>query len=323
MVYDKRSSSIINRWTRPAGVGVTVEEEGVRFVQIDHKLGTVTACDFLPLPSLINEEGWPELTVHLHTLQAWLERYRLSGSKAHLAAPTAQSFIRILRVPKVRPRQQRQVTALEIEGSLRFPFEQPIIDYHWIDERPEDLEKGMQPTFVAAVPRPLIVEMVDVLGAVGLHIESVDLGAIALSRILQRQNRLEQECVMVIFFKEKEAEVYLYNRGIPDFIRTFSLEQVSEDSLNNWRYSEIVSSVTRIINFYEYTLHEGGERISTIILAGSAPDKETIKQQLNTAFGQVNVLELDVQEYFTAVSSDCQDSYAIALGLALKGARQS
>jgi len=34
-------------------------------------------------------------------------------------------------------------------------------------------------------------------------------------------------------------------------------------------------------------------------------------------------LELDVQEYFTAVSSDCQDSYAIALGLALKGARQS
>ncbi|WP_229520926.1 type IV pilus biogenesis protein PilM [Paenibacillus sp. GM2] len=302
---------------------MTVEEEGVRFVQIDHKLGVATACDFLPLPSLINEEGGPELNVHLHTLQTWLVRHRLSGSKAHLAAPTGQSFIRILRVPKVKPRQQRQVTALEIEGSLRFPFEQPIIDYHWMDERPGDLEQGMLPTFVAAVPRPLIVKMVDLLETAGLRIESVDLGAIALSRILQRQNQLEQECVMVIFFKEKEAEVYLYNRGIPDFIRTFSLEQVSEDSLNNWRYSEIVSSVTRIINFYEYTLHEGKERISTIILAGSASDKGMIRQQLNTAFGQVNVLELDVQEYFTTVSSDCQDSYAIALGLALKGAKPS
>jgi len=323
LVFDKRSSSITNRWTRPAGVGVTVEEEGVRFVQIDPKLGTVTACDFLPLPSLFNEEGLPELTVHLHTLQTWLERYRLTGSKVHLAAPTAQSFIRILHVPKVRPRQQRQVTALEIEGSLRFPFEQPIIDYHWIAERPEDLEKDTLPTFVAAVPRPLIVEMVDVLESAGLHIESVDLSAIALSRILQRQNQLEQECVMAILFKEKEAEVYLYNRGVPDFIRTFSLEQMSEDSLNNWRYSEIVSSVTRIINFYEYTLHEGRERISSIILAGSAPDKGMISQQLNAAFGHVNVMELDVQEYFTAATSECRDGFAIALGLALKGAKSS
>ncbi|GGG04619.1 type IV pilus biogenesis protein PilM [Paenibacillus aceti] len=320
MVYNKRNPSIINRWSRPATLGVTMEEEGIRFVQLDHKFGTVAACDFLPLPSLFNEEGVPELSVHLHTLQSWIARHGLGRSKAHLAAPTSQSFIRVIRVPKVKARQQRQVTDLEIESSLRFPFEQPIIDYHWMDEQPEGDEDTL-PTLVAAVPRPLIEEMVDVLEKAGLHITSVDLGAIAVSRILQRQNRLEQGCVMVILFQAKEAEVYLFYQGIPDFIRTFPLEQMTEDSLNNWRYSEIISSVTRIVNFYEYTLHEGAVRISSIVLAGAAPDKGEIRQQLSETFAQIDVSELNVQEYFTTVTSEYLDSYAIALGLALKGAK--
>ncbi len=316
MVSAKRHSFLLNR--RSAHIGITIDEDGIRFVKFDAKRGIVERAGLLPVDAELNEDGVPDVSGFTEMVKRWANRRGLAGKKVRLAAPTSQSFIRLLQVPKVSKRQQRRVTELEIEGSIRLPFEDPVIDYHWIEER-EEGEALL--TFVAAVPRPIIQEMVSSLEQAGLRLEAVDLAAIALSRILRQQRLLgESGNVMAINFKAKEAEVYTYHQGLPDFVRTFPLEPMSGDKLNTWRYGEIVSSVTRIMNFYEYTLHEGHERVQGIVIAGAAPDKPEIARQLSAAFDQVSVSEVDLSPYFAGQEIADQGSYAIALGLAMKGA---
>lgn len=93
--------------------------------------------------------------------------------------------------------------------------------------------------------------------------------------------------------------------------------------MNTWRYSEIVSSVARIINFYENTLHEGNERVQDIVITGNAPDKPVILNRLVESFEQIRVSEVDLSPYFDNAELDNRDSYAVALGLALKGVGKS
>lgn len=299
-------------------VGITVDEDGIRFVGYNPKLGIAERAGMLFLEHVMDEDGVPDLSGYSDKLIAWVQDHQLTGSKVHLAAPTSQSFIRLIRVPKVKRKQLRRVTELEVESSIRLPFEDPIIDYYWVDDGKEP--EGTLQAFVAAIPRPMIAELVSSLEQAGLRVASVDLETIALLRVLNRSGSLDEESVMAINFKPKVAEVYLYNRGIPDFIRSFPLEAVSEGSLNTWRYSEIVSSVTRILNFYENTMHEGNDRIREILITGGAPDKPTIVTHLEEAFDQIRVSEIELSPYFEGTDLDIQDSYAVALGLALRGA---
>jgi Tfp pilus assembly PilM family ATPase len=317
LVSAKRHSSLLSR--RPAHIGITIDEDGIRYVKYNPKRGTVERAGLLPVDAELNEDGVPDVTGLTEMVKRWANRRGIAGKKVRLAAPTSQSFIRLLQVPKVSKRQQRRVTELEIEGSIRLPFEDPVIDYHWMEDHSRE-EEGLL-TFVAAVPRPVIQELVSSLEQAGLRLEAVDLATIALSRILQQQRLLGASTnVMAINFKAKEAEVYTYHQGLPDFVRTFPLEPMSGDKLNTWRYGEIVSSVTRIMNFYEYTLHEGHERVQSIVIAGAAPDKAEIARQLSAAFDQVSVAEVDLSPYFAGQEIADQGSYAIALGLAMKGA---
>lgn len=321
MVSDKSNTSLMKRRTSKTAVGITVDEDGIRFVRYNPKLGLAEEAGMLPLDYVIDEDGVPELSRYSERIKPWVEQNGLSGSKVHLAAPTSQSFIRLIRVPKVKRKQLRRVTELEVESSIRLPFDDPIIDYHWTDDGEEP--EGTMQAFVAAVPRPMIADMVAVLEQAGLRVISVDLETLSLMRVMSRSDMLKKDNIMAINFKPKEAEVYLYNRGIPDFVRTFPLETVSEDSLNTWRYSEIVSSVARIINFYENTLHEGNERVQDIVITGNAPDKPVILNRLVESFEQIRVSEVDLSPYFANAELDNQDSYAVALGLALKGVGKS
>ncbi|MEF2966352.1 pilus assembly protein PilM [Paenibacillus sp. M1] len=317
MVSVKSDTSLKKKRAARKAIGITVDEDGLRFIRYNPKRGAVEQAGMISLGPVMDDDGVPDLSRHGEELSSWVRQHGLSGSKVHLAAPTSQSFIRLIRVPKVKRKHLRRVTDLEVESSIRFPFEDPIIDYHWIED--ESGPEGTMQAFVAAVPRPMVTEMISALNGAGLKIVSVDLETNALMRVMSGSDMLAKGNVMAINFKPKEAEVYLYHRGVPDFVRTFPLETMFEDNLNTWRYGEIVSSVTRIMNFYENTLHEGTERIQDIVITGNAPDKSVILQRLKETFEGLSVSEIDLSPYFADVSVDNRDSYAVALGLALKG----
>ncbi|GJM83289.1 hypothetical protein HMSSN139_57850 [Paenibacillus sp. HMSSN-139] len=120
---------------RPAHIGITIDEDGIRYVKYNPKRGTVERAGLLPVDADLNEDGVPDVTGLTDMVKRWVNRRGLAGKKVRLAAPTSQSFIRLLHVPKVSKRQQRRVTELEIEGSIRLPFEDPVIDYHWMESR--------------------------------------------------------------------------------------------------------------------------------------------------------------------------------------------
>lgn len=312
------SNPLLKRLASKTAVGITVDEDGIRFVRFNPKQDTVEQAGLLELDSVMDEDGVPDISGCLEQVKLWIDKHGLSGSRAHLAAPTSQSFIRLIQIPKVKRKQLRRVTDLEVESSIRLPFEDPIIDYHWFEDAGETSDTI--PAFVAAVPSPIIVEMVSALEQAGLNIISVDLETIALMRIIQHLELLNKDNVMVLNFKPKEAEVYLYNRGIPDFVRSFPLEPMTEDGLASWRYGEIVSSVSRIMNFYENTLHEGTEQVQDIMITGNAPDKALILDRLAESYNHLNLSKVDLSVYFGDNEPANRDSYAVALGLAMKGA---
>lgn len=326
MVYVKSHSNQLRRRTRKALIGITIDEDGIRYVRYNPKRAIVEQAGMLPLEYRVDEDGVQVMTGLGETLKNWAKQNKLSGSRVHLAAPASQSFIRLIQVPKAGKRQLRRVTDLEVEGSIRLPFDQPIIDYHWFGEEAGHQDKEHILTLVAAVPYPVVMERVSALEEASIHPVSVDLSAVALLRILKHQELLnDQRMVMAVNFKGKEAEVYLYHRGIPDFIRTFPLDPLAQDQMNTWRYEEIVSSLNRIINFYEQTMHEGTDSVRHIYITGTAPDQSAIVSRLSDAFPDVAVSDISLDSFFNrkgaaAVQQTDQGSYSIALGLAMRGA---
>lgn len=328
--------------------GLTIEQNGVRFIQLkNNKTWEIEKQSFLPLQSgtIIENQIADEEKLRLQIGQ-WVEQEGLKGSRVALSVPPSQIIIRKMNISAVNPKQVEQLVALEVETGLHLPFEEPVYDYIPIGREKQVQENGVEEeitrVLVFAAPRRLINEYIEILDAAGIKTDSVEVSATALARMTEIAQGKPFADTMLVHLEHSQMDVYMFREGHPVFLRTVNLLDLTEevplfqsesflaqksaladDSLTTEQLVEITAEISRMLNFYQYSLHDGAARITELVVTGPAAIRVQLVGELRQALVEIEIEELKLEATPGKAEDDSLNLYRVTVGAALRDDKNS
>lgn len=298
-------------------IGLSIEQSGIRYVRLAKKTKDIEKHFFLPLEPGVMEENQIRDRDALYTqLKTAVSNERLKGTEVFLSVPPSQMVIRKLSVPTTNSKQLEQFIQLEVETGLHLPFEHPVYDSVVTSMGDEQTE-----ILIFATPREVIQTYVDVVEEAGLKVAGVEISGTALSRLITACSNREFGETMLIQLETSYLDVYMFHKGYLVFMRTLSLYDLGEvqGDISSLKLDEISAEISRMLNFYQYSLHDGGTRIQEIIVTGHEQIRHKLALELNNSLSGILVTEeafLRSDTEFTAGAD--YNEYRLAAGAALK-----
>ncbi|QDH20814.1 pilus assembly protein PilM [Saccharibacillus brassicae] len=328
--------------------GLTIEQTGVRFIQLkNNKTWEIEQQSFLPLePGTIIENQIADEEKLRTQIRDWVEQEGLKGSRVALSVPPSQVIIRKMNISAVNPKQVEQLVALEVETGLHLPFEEPVYDFIPIGREKITQEDGIEEevtrVLVFAAPSRLINEYIGILDEAGVKTDSVEVSATALARMTGIAQNKPFADTMLVHLEHSQMDVYMFREGNPVFMRTINLLDLAdeapmfqsesylaqkaalgEDSLSTEQIVEITAEISRMLNFYQYSLHDGAARINELVVTGPEAIRRQLVNELRLALAEIDIQELQLE----AVPGKSEDSslnlYRVAVGAALRDDKNS
>ncbi|WP_054942233.1 pilus assembly protein PilM [Paenibacillus ihuae] len=321
-------------------IGISIEESAVRYISVKkNKTWEVRKKGTLALPSgMIVENRVADSEALLGALKPWVKQEGLRGARVSLAIPPAQIIIRKMSIPSTNEKELEQLVKLEVETGLHLPFENPVYDYvtTGVDEDQSQL-------LVFAAPRQSIQDYIDVLEAAGLRVQSVEISATALARtITAGQGELFNE-TMLIHLEQSMLDIYMYRDGNPVFSRTINVAdlhqnrmeapkepemtayvaeaaaslEMPEEVLSPEQMVEITAEISRMLNFYQYSLHDGSTRISNVLITGTPGIRRQLHAELRQSLTEQEIIPVNLDQLEADAGQDPElNSYRVATGAA-------
>lgn len=315
--------------------GLSIEQTGIRYVRLKKKTWEFDKKWFLPLPTgIIEENQIADGAAMLELLKKAVKDAKLRGTEVSLSVPPSQMIVRKMVIPSSDSKQVEQLIKLEVETGLHLPFDNPVYDY--VETETID---GQVHLLVFAAPRKLIQAYVDVVETAGLKVSSVEISGTALARAISLgQGEVFAE-TMLIHMEKSLLDVYMFHNGDPVFMRTInlydlnSMERISDHSetepnettqigtrrLAPEQIVEVTAEISRMLNFYQYSLHDGTTRIQDILVTGQAEHREQLYQELRQSMSEIQLHAVDLLQLKDIASPDPDiNEYRLAVGAALK-----
>ncbi|WP_028987462.1 type IV pilus biogenesis protein PilM [Thermicanus aegyptius] len=301
-------------------IGLSFTLQDIRYCQLkDVKTKMVRKVGKLSLPKeLVREEGITDPALLYDVMKGWVKEERLKGKQVILSLPTSHIFIRKLKVPPMKEKDLYRYLELEIAGSLYLPFENPVFDYTL--EKGENGEEDEAILFIT--PGKILNDYLDVLEELGLHVTAIDLPSLSLLRFLTFASEEAGEGMMILYLTQEGMELYIYDRGIPEFMRSLTLEQenfVLAQGNPALRWNDVLTEIRRMFNFYQYNMHEEEKRVTHLYFFGRHSGKEEFLQILRQEFDGVTVREVPLSYTLENGGDGELEDYALPLGLVLRG----
>lgn len=319
--------------------GVSIEQTGIRYISFKNKNPKqVHKKSFIPLlPGMIAENQVADSEALLDRVKQWVKNKGLRGSTVDLSIPPSQMIIRKMVIPSTGEKQIEQLVKLEVETGLHLPFENPVYDYVITGQDENESE-----LILFAAPRKVIQDYVDVMEDAGLRIRSVEVSATALVRSVVAGYGHAFNETMLIHLEQSMLDIYMFRNGHPVFMRTINLvdlarEQLphltmeqpfpaeaevaaaSQEYLSSEQIVEITAEISRMLSFYQYSLHDGSTRITELLITGTPQMRTQLQQELQQALPELTIAPIAVDQFSEAVKPDSSlNDYRVAAGAALR-----
>ncbi|CAH1209494.1 hypothetical protein PAECIP111892_03228 [Paenibacillus auburnensis] len=320
--------------------GLAIEQTGIRYISLKNKKSwEVRKKRYLPLPpGMIVENQVADSEALLERVKQWVKKEGLRGKRVSLSIPPSQIIIRKMSIPSTNPKQVEQLVKLEVETGLHLPFESPVYDYVTIE-----VDEDSSHLLVFAAPRKPIQDYIDVLEGSGLRVSTVEIAATALARSLALGQNAKFEETMLINIEQTVLDVYMFRNGNPLFIRTINqmdlnsgvqtafqpgMEYAKEAAaasefagnlLTSGQILEITAEISRMLNFYQYSLHDGSTRIQNVLIAGPQHIRNQLYEELNQSLTELEVSPIGLDDLTDGGPSDPElNEYRVAAGAALR-----
>ncbi|MWV46651.1 hypothetical protein GRF59_23870 [Paenibacillus sp. HJL G12] len=337
------------RGNRP--LGLAIEQTGIRYVRLNNKKNWgIARKGMLSLPKgmivdnhIADRQGLGDL------LHRWVKKEGLRGSQVSLSIPPTQVIIRKMTIPSTNRKQLDQLVRLEVETGLHLPFDHAVYDYIVTDTDDDSTQ-----LLVFAAPGNLIDSYIELLHEAGLKVQNIEISATALARAVVLRESLTFSDTMLIHLDRTMLDVYLFHAGHPLFLRTINLYDLTPppgepsfwndgrlaqeaaasaemmepsdesvvDQLSAEQLVEITAEISRMLNFYQYSLHDGSTRITEVIVTGPVSGRRQLLRELNQMLPDMDIQSALFEEKASRGlhpgQADLND-YRIALGAALSG----
>ncbi|AIQ55126.1 pilus assembly protein PilM [Paenibacillus sp. FSL R7-0331] len=328
--------------------GVSIEQTGIRYISFKNNQGKqVHKKRFMPLlPGMIVENQVADSEALLDRLRQWVKTKGLRGSAVSLSIPPSQMIIRKMTIPSTVEKQIDQLVKLEVETGLHLPFENPVYDYVVTGQ-----EENESQLIILAAPRKVVQDYVDVLEDAGLKIKSVEVSATALARSIVAGYGHAFNETMLIHLEQSLLDIYMFRGGNPVFMRTINLVDLAQPQsipfnlskelpfaaeaeaeaaassatqhhLSAEQIVEITAEISRMLSFYQYSLHDGTTRITELLITGAPDMRSQLQQELQAALPELAIAPIAVDQFAAGVRPDNSlNDYRVAAGAALRDSK--
>ncbi|MDF9840172.1 MULTISPECIES: pilus assembly protein PilM [unclassified Paenibacillus] len=324
--------------------GVSIEQTGIRYISFkNNQAKQVHKKRFMPLlPGMIVENQVADSEALLDRLKQWVKTKGLRGSAVNLSIPPSQMIIRKMTIPSTAEKQIDQLVKLEVETGLHLPFENPVYDYVITGQNENESQ-----LIIFAAPRKVVQDYVDVLEEAGLKIKSVEVSATALARSIVAGYGHSFNETMLIHLEQSLLDIYMFRSGNPVFMRTINLVDLgrpqplpfdlskeqrfaaeaeaeaataaSQDHLSAEQIVEITAEISRMLSFYQYSLHDGSTRITELLITGAPDMRRELQQELQAALPELAIAPIAADQFAAGVRPDNSlNDYRVAAGAALR-----
>lgn len=137
-----------------------------------------------------------------------LREKRIKPAPAALALTGPSAFLRLVKLPPVKPRRIYQTIQYEAQQNVPFPIDEVVWDYQLMGASQHELD-----VMLVAIKIELVQNMTDCLEAAGLSVELVDVAPLALYNAV-RYNYPELEgCALVIDIGARSTNLVFIEEG--------------------------------------------------------------------------------------------------------------
>ncbi|WBL13993.1 type IV pilus biogenesis protein PilM [Sutcliffiella sp. NC1] len=285
---------------------------------------------FLP-PNIIKDGKIEDVTTLKIILEQCVDEWGLKRKQVRFVVPDSVLVTRKLSIPAdIMDDEIIGYLYLELGSTIHLPFEDPVFDVHVLN-RSEKTD-----IILFAVPEEVVASYSSLLEDVKLKPVTADISPLSLYRLYyENGQRNEHEHLLVVHFDVTGITLSIFVRHVPMLVRTVALTP----DLKHWEVSEgnsrlqwsgdivqfnlfvedFITEVERVMGFFQYSMHQGNERVQKILLYGDHPNLPLVTTKLKE---KLEVKIDTIEQAIETINGDTlPNSYYLALGLALKEGR--
>lgn len=292
-------------------------------------------------------------------LEKKVKEWGAKGREAVLSIPLPIVVIRRLSIMNVAEKDIRPLLEIEMENTLHLPFHDPIFDYSILTEEQsaqlqvaatsdalmeEEKQHEKLHLLIVAAPRDAVEKYVEAVRKAGLKPTAVDIEPLALYRSLSAElPQVNDMGVLQLHVTLTGVDAAIFSDGVPEFVRYIPLpvpfyqEGQVEEALEvadqacrhmeasgqfNGYMNDLFAEVNRIMSFYQYSMHDGKQKIEQVIVTGEFGD---IRKLANYLQDRLSVHVVVPQgETIHVMDPECTlNPYRIAIGLGTKDVNEA
>jgi|GEM_PF-1293873 len=261
------------------------------------KKNTILSFNQKALPDGIISGGFIENEDYLlDMIEEQLIEYGAKKLPAFLCLPDGHTFLRKVAIPEDVPSDEMKgYLYMAANDSIPLPFEDPIIEtVEWQDES----ENGREALMIAA-REAIVNQYVGLLEKLKLKPRVMDLSLLSLYRLYYHLNRVRpDDRILLLQIHYSYIQVSIFEQHQPIYVHYVNLPANREAYINrshmDYEYympegiedllgeyiRTIVQEISRLQNFYEFTIMQGEKRLNKIVVAGDHPYLQTISEVL-------------------------------------------
>lgn len=309
--------------------GLSLSDQEAKLVEIrpsDSRVA-VTRRFSAPLPDGCVREGRiADAQAAAEALRTMVKDADLRGTGVNVAVPLSSVALRKAAFPSVKDRELRHLIDVDLHGGTPLPFQNPVFDFVRLGPA---AEAGKDEVLIFATPRDVVEELIRTVRSAGLEPVAVDLVPLALLRLLAWHAVITGEEApdrfMLLYVEAERVDVSIFADSVPVLFRSFRssrniwLEQGGDPLALFGRSLSI--ELSRLMNYYRYSMSSDHGEIRRIYMAFDNAEVKRLPEFLDESLRElIRPLPLERVLYVFFENTAEYDPYAVAIGLALKGA---
>ncbi|WP_066365581.1 type IV pilus biogenesis protein PilM [Neobacillus fumarioli] len=317
-------------------INIILNDHSIRYVELKQPQPlTVLKWGEHPLPPGIIHDGKIADQENLvNILEECMDEWKISRRSIRFVVPDPLVIIRKVSIPaEIEDDEIKGYLYLELGSTIHLPYEEPVFDIHLMGTN--DNTKDI---LLFAAPEEQVLEYVQLFHRVKLHPVAADISPLALYRIYHQLGVTEQdEALFTVQFDVSSVNLCIFEGTVPLVMRQFSLPFMLEDwemrtnSLGVIEYNfvggeeelflsleEIYREISKLLDFYKYSLKEKQKEITKFLLYGDHPMLKIIEEQVGERF-EIPVSNLYKEAHSKGKTGGISNNLLLVLGLALKG----
>jgi type IV pilus assembly protein PilM len=315
-------------------VNLVLNDHSIRYVELKQKNPAIPlhyGQRFLPA-GIISDGKIQDFDTLVNILDECIDEWKISKREVRFTVPDSLVIIRKVSIPSdVKEDEIHGYLYLELGTSIHLPFEDPVFDIILLggDEQKQEI-------LVFAAPEKYVSEFADLFKISKLKPIAADISPLAIYR-LYHQNALkaENEVLLTVQFDLDVVSMCVFEEHIPVFMRHIpgdlkdswkvkrgrgrnaSQELVYEGEISelSFQLDDIYRDITKLMDFYRYSLTQGKKEVTRILVNGDHPMLDRVLTDMGERFGiPVDTLKIGGGED----SAELPRAFHLALGLGLK-----